>query len=160
MYYPYHYGMWAHYSSHHWFSLWSSPLFWLALIVIYIYNALAYTAIAKKLDMEKPWLMWIPIVNIYMISKMAKMHWWPMLLMIGFFIPILNIFCSIAFVIFAMVWIWKVFQRVGRPGWWVLFTLIPIIGYLIFAVLLGIAAWSNRPTSNQKMPPVMPIQTK
>ena len=130
--------------------VWLIPIFigflfvWLALVIgIYVYTALALMAIAKKTKTEPAYLAWIPFANIYLASKIAGMPWWPMLLLIGFVIPILNIFFCIAFMVFVYIWYWKIFEKVGKPGWWILLSLIPFAGPIIFLVFMGIAAWSK-----------------
>jgi len=126
---------------------------------IYIYSALAYSALAKKTKTEPKWLAWIPIARYVLVAKMAKMFWTPIL----FFIPlvllipswfvskilfiillILALLCGIAFAVFHFIWHWKIFERVGKPGWWVLLSLIPYAGVIIFLVFLGIAAWNDK----------------
>ena len=110
------------------------------VVIIYIYAALAYMALAKKIGTPNGWLAFIPVANTYLMSQMAGMPWWPMLLMIGFFIPFFQVFFIIAFLVFSLIWAWKIFEKVGRPGWWVLIALVPFVGGIIELVLLGIAA--------------------
>jgi hypothetical protein len=112
-------------------------------LAIYVYMALAMMAIAKKTNNEPAWLAWIPVANLYLMSKIAKMHWWPMLLLIAFPIPFLNVFAMLAFAVFMFIWMWKIFEAVGRPGWWALLGLIPFAGGIIVLVLLGVAAWGK-----------------
>jgi len=117
-------------------------LFFILLIIgiaIYIYTSWAYMSLARRTKTEPAWLAWIPIANYYLISKTAKMHWWPMLLLIGNFIPFIGFITGIVFFVFVVVWNWKIMERVGRPGWWAL----TIFIFPIFLVLLGIAAWGN-----------------
>lgn len=128
-------------------------------VASYIYIALAYSRLAKKTHTSPSWLAWIPIANVFLITKMARMHWWPMLLAIpllivipAFFISkilfviilVIAILCAIALCVFTYIWNWKIFERVGKPGWWVLLSLIPYAGGIIFFVFLGIAAWSDK----------------
>jgi len=63
------------------------------------------------------------------------MHWWPWLLLIVAFLPIINL----VFVVFAIIWHWKMFEAVGKPGWWAILLLIPIVNI----IMLAIAAWSK-----------------
>ena len=129
------------------------------VIAGYIYVALAYLSLAKKTRTEPRWLVWIPIGNCYLMAKMARMHWWPILLLspvllllpfyfiskILFIIWIfVVIFCSLGLSVFFYIWNWKIFERVGKPGWWVLLSLIPYAGGILFMVFLGIAAWSDK----------------
>ncbi|MBI2448851.1 hypothetical protein HYV49_00990 [Candidatus Pacearchaeota archaeon] len=113
-------------------------------IAIYIYTSFAYMSIARKTKTEPAGIAWIPLIGPSLIaSKIAKMHWWPILLLIGFWIPFLNFVLFITFTVFYFIWMWKTFEAVGKPGWWILFSLIPFAGQIIFLVLLGVAAWSN-----------------
>lgn len=114
-------------------------IFFIIFLAIYIYTSFAYMSLARRTKTGPAWLAWIPIASSYLQSKMARMHWWPLLLLIGTFIPIIGILFSIAFTVFGIIWNWKIFERVGRPGWWALF----IIIFPVFLVLLGIAAWST-----------------
>jgi hypothetical protein len=74
------------------------------------------------------------------------MPWWPLLLLLGGVfaaIPIFGTFIllgsSIAFSVFFFIWRWKTYERVGHLGWFSLFFLVPIVGY----IFLGIVAWSK-----------------
>ena len=67
------------------------------------------------------------------------MHWWPWLLIIGTFIPVIGSLASIAFLVFVIIWHWKMFEAIRRPGWWAILLLLPIVGW----IMVGIAAWSN-----------------
>lgn len=121
----------------------ASPFSIIIFLIIYVYMALAYIALAKKTQTTPAWLAWVPIANFYLVSKMARMHWWPILLLIAGLIPILGIVAAIAFMVFAIIWHWKIFERVNRPGWWAVLVVIPVVGAFIFYVLLGIAAWGK-----------------
>jgi uncharacterized membrane protein YhaH (DUF805 family) len=134
-------------------------LFFVISLAVYVYTALAFMKLAKKTNTPNGWMAWIPIVNLFLISKMAKMHWWPILLLIipllvGIISPFLGetvatilgllVFVSyLVLIVFAFIWQWKVFEAVGRPGWWVLLAIIPFVGTLIYLILLGVAAWGN-----------------
>ncbi len=123
----------------------------LFFVASYVYFSLAYMRLAQKLNTEPAWLAWIPVANVYLMSKMAKMHWWPVLLIAAFIIPFINILAYIAFMVFFFIWNWKIFEKVNRPGWWPLMLLIPVVGALIFAVLLGMTVWGkNEPAKEKK----------
>ena len=49
------------------------------LVVLYIYSSLTLMIVAKRLNVEPAWLAWIPIANLYLMSKIAKQPWWPIL---------------------------------------------------------------------------------
>lgn len=115
-------------------------LFIIIALAVYVYMGFAYMAVARKAKQSNPGIAWIPIVGpLIIMYKASEMHWWPWLLIIGFFIPILNILCMITFAVFVVIWHWKLYEKVGRPGWWAILSLINIL----HLILIGIAAWSN-----------------
>lgn len=108
---------------------------------IYVYTSLVFMAIAKKTKTTPAGIAWIPGIGpAILTSKIAKMHWWPILLLIGVFIPYIGIIAELAFAVFFVIWLWKTFEAVDRPGWWAILCLLPIVNL----VLLGIAAWSKK----------------
>lgn len=119
----------------------------LALIVtliVYIYNALAWSTIAKKLRHNKPWLAWIPIANIALILQLGGFHWaWAFLIII----PVVG---WIAIAILSIIATWRIFEKKKYPGWLSLIPLagfIPIVGWIatiVFLIILGIVAWGKK----------------
>jgi hypothetical protein len=110
-------------------------------ILVYVYMSLAFMAIAKKTRYSMPGLAWIPVVGPALIaSKTAKMHWWPILLLIGIVIPFIGSLAQLAFAVFFIIWMWKTFEAIDRPGWWAILCIIPVVNL----VLIGIAAWSKK----------------
>jgi len=109
-------------------------------IFVWIYLSLAFMAIGKKAKDDLYGLAWIPGIGPALIAFRASgMHWWPWLLIIGMFIPIINFIFSIAFSVYSVIWQWKMFEAVGKPGYWAILCLIPILNL----VLYGIAAWGK-----------------
>lgn len=116
-------------------------LFLAVTLMIYLYFSFAYFAIGKKAKLKSPGLAWIPLFGPLIIAyKTSRMPWWPWLLIIGYLIPFVNVFAGLAFAIFTIVWHWKMFEKIGRPGWWSILILIPIVNL----VIIGIAAWSKK----------------
>ncbi len=118
-------------------------------LVIYLFTAFAFMNIAKKMSMDKPWLAFIPVANLYLVSKMAKMHWWPILLMVPAFIPVLGSIFSIALSVFVTIWLWKIFVYFKKPGWWVLLQYIPVVNIAYF-YMLGKIAWGKEEIDKPK----------
>ncbi len=109
-------------------------------ILIYVYLGFAFMAIGKKVKLSAPGLSWIPFVGPAIIAfRASKMHWWPWLLIIGVFLPWIGFIFSIAFTVFAVIWQWKMFEVIGKPGWWALLCLIPVVNLILY----GVAAWSK-----------------
>ncbi len=77
-------------------------------IGVYIYISLAFSAIAKKARYASPGIAWIPVVGPLLItSSIAKMHWWPILLLLGFWIPVIGGLIMLALTVFSIIWLWK-----------------------------------------------------
>ncbi|MBN2052928.1 hypothetical protein JW756_05465 [Candidatus Woesearchaeota archaeon] len=110
------------------------------LIVLYVYYALAWMTIARKLNYDKPWLAWIPIANAFLIPILAKKKWpWGFI----FLVPIVG-------AVFYFIWTWNIYEQRKYPGWLclaILVGLIPVIGWLggiANLVITGLVAWSDR----------------
>jgi hypothetical protein len=113
----------------------------LVLVGLYVYVSWAFMSIAKKVKYKSPGLAWIPLVGPSLIAaKTAKMHWWPILLLALFWVPILNIIAGLVWFVFFFIWMWKTFEAAKKPGWWQIFILINPVWY----VLIGITAWSKK----------------
>ena len=117
-------------------------------IALYIYMGFAYMAIGRKAKLNSPGLAWIPGIGPLIIAfEASDMPSWPWFLILGIFTGFIHPFLAYAFMIafgvFAIIWEWKMFEVVKRPGWWSLLRLIPFVGILIHLVLIGIAAWSK-----------------
>ena len=112
----------------------------IGFVLLWVYTSFAFVAIAKKANYPKPNLAWIPYVGpLIVTSQIAEMHWWPILLLLLWGIPFVNFFSSIALIVFAIIWLWKTFEVIGKPNWWAILLLIPLVNLII----LGIAAWSK-----------------
>ena len=115
-------------------------VFLIILVAIWIYMSLAFTAIAKKANLSSPGIAWIPGLGPAIIAyRTSQMHWWPWLLLIGLIIPFVNFIAMIIFGVYAIIWQWKMFEAIGKPGWWALICLITPVNLVMY----GIAAWSN-----------------
>lgn len=116
-------------------------VFVIVMIGLYVYLSFAYMAIARKAKYSNPALAWIPIIGpLIVTSGIAEMHWWPILLLVGTIIPYIGFLFSIALAVFAIIWLWKTFEAVDRPGWWAIVSFIPVVNL----ILLGVAAWSKK----------------
>lgn len=109
------------------------------LIGLYVYMALAWSTIARKLNYEYDWLAWIPIAQLVLLPVLAEKDWtWVFM----FLVPIANI-------VFYFIWMWKILERRNLHG---ALSLVPIAGVIPYIgglasianlVILGIAAWRD-----------------
>ena len=116
----------------------------LLVVASYVYFALAWMTIAKKLKYKYPWIAWIPIANIAMIFQLGGFHWALIFLLL---IPVLGWF---AIAILAIIATWRIFEKRKYPGWLALIPLagiIPLIGWLAQIanlVIIGLVAWKDK----------------
>ena len=112
----------------------------LIIIGLYVYMALAFSTIAKKLKYKNPWLAWIPLAQLALIPILAKKKWtWVFM----FLVPIANF-------VFFIIWMWKIYERRKYPGALSLIYIGQVIPLVHLAasianlVILGIVAWNNK----------------
>ncbi len=97
----------------------------LLYILIYVYVAYALQAIARKTNTENGWLAWIPILNIYLMCKIAgKPAWWVILCLI----PLVNI------IIYIILWM-RIAEARNKSAWWGILMILPIVNFIIIGIL-------------------------
>lgn len=107
-------------------------------VAIYIYIAYALYTMAKKTNTANAWMAWIPILDVYLMVKIAgKPGWWFILLLV----PLLNVVIAI------MLW-YYIAERMGKPGWVGVLMIIPLVNL----VIPGYLAFSKSPAP-AAMPP-------
>jgi len=113
----------------------------LAIVVslaFYVYFAMAWMTIAKKMKYKKAWLAWIPIANIAMILQLGGFHWaWVFLILVP-------IFGWLALMVLFVIATWRIFEKRKYPGWFSLSLVIPKVGGLLYLVAIGFVAWAKK----------------
>ncbi len=113
------------------------------LVGIYIYFALAWSTIARKLKYKNDWLAWIPFANLSMILQLGNFHWaWIFLIII----PILG---WITLLILLVIATWRIFEKRKYPGWFSLSMVFPQIGGILYMIAVGFVAWSDKTASKK-----------
>jgi hypothetical protein len=113
-------------------------------IAVYVYYALAYSTIARKLKHKQPWLAWIPFANLSLILMLGGFHWAYVFLML---VPILG---WIALAVLGVISLWRIYEKRHYPGALALVPLggfIPIVGWLVGIaniIIIGFVAWKDR----------------
>lgn len=110
---------------------------------VYIYMAFAWMTIAKKLNYDKGWLAWIPLVQFALLPILAKKreNAWPWVFIL--LVPIVGM-------VFIIMWTWQIFELRNYPGWLALIPLlgfIPVLGWLATLanfIIVGLVAWKDR----------------
>ena len=75
----------------------------LVLLALYIYTALAWMTIAKKLKYKYPWLAWIPFANIAMMLQLGGFNW------LWVFLALIPFIGWIALLVLVIIATWKIF---------------------------------------------------
>lgn len=94
------------------------------LMCFFIYEA------AKRLNVPKKWMAWIPIVNLYLVSVMAgrkSSEFW--------LVIIFGIFCGIVYLYFLIGWWMEIAKRLGRSPVLGFFAAIPYIGIIFMGII-------------------------
>ena len=104
----------------------------------YIYHALAWYTIAKKLKHKHPWLAWIPFGGIALRLQLGGFHWaWV-------FLALLPGVGWIALFIMGIIAKWTIFKKRKYPGWFALAPIIPEIGAILYLISIGFLAWGKK----------------
>ena len=95
---------------------------------LYAYVAICFQRMANKIGVSDSWWAWVPILNLFLLVKMAaKPLWWGLL----FFIPLANLVVAILCLV-------AVLEALKKPPLFVIGFFIPVLnlvllGYLAFA---------------------------
>jgi hypothetical protein len=112
-------------------------------IAIYIYTSLALMKIAKRTGTKNPWLAWIPIANVYLMTQVARLPGYYTWGLLAVFVPIIGGLAVAA--LMAYIW-WKISEELGRPGWWGIICIIPFFNLIV----MGIMAWGDTGPKTKK----------
>jgi len=110
----------------------------LFVLAVYIYHALAWATIARKMKHKRPWLSWIPFASTSMRLELGGFHWaWIFLLLV----PILGWAALFVLVIIST---WRAFEERKYPGWFSLSLIVPKVGVIFYMVVIGFVAWKDK----------------
>ncbi len=114
------------------------------VIVVYVYMAIAWMTIFRKIEYKYPWIAWIPVANIAGMLQAGGFHWaWVFLIVV----PILGWIPLFILVIIAT---WRIYEKRKYPGWLALIPVAAIIPFINFLVgpanliITGVVAWVDR----------------
>lgn len=97
-------------------------------ILIYLFTAYCLMRIAEKTDTKKKWYAFVPLLNFYLMSKIAKKPWWWAIL---FLIPFVNLLVMVLVGI-------EIVKRLNKSWWIGILLAVPVLqlfiwGYLAFS---------------------------
>ena len=114
-------------------------------IAIYVYHAIAWMTIAKKLKYKRPWLAWIPFASSGMRLQLGKKFHWAWVFL--YLIPVVG---WIAIWVLLIISHWHIFEKLKYPGWLSLapaidvFSKISGIGTIAYLIIIGFVAWKKK----------------
>lgn len=112
--------------------------FAIIILAAYIYSSLALMRIAQRTNTEYAWMAWIPLLNLYLMSRIAGIHWWTVLAVIfAGWIPFIGQLVALGIIAW---WWWNISEKRNYPGYFGILMLIPIVNL----VILGILAWGEK----------------
>ena len=101
----------------------------LLVVALYVFFSYCLLVIARKTDTDGGWMAWVPVLQLYLMCKVAGLPGWTVLLML---VPIVNL----VFMIYLMM---KVAEATQKPGWVGVLSVVPVVGMFVFPYL----AFSN-----------------
>jgi hypothetical protein len=103
----------------------AGSLFWVWLIP-YVWFAVCLLVLANKTGTPNGWFGFIPILNVYLLCKIAgHSGWWTLAII---FVPILDIIVTI--------WFWmEIAKRRNQPEWLGILMIIPLANLVIPGIL-------------------------
>ena len=104
----------------------------------YIYFSYAWHTIGTKLKHKNPWIAWIPFAKTILQLQLGDFHWAFVFL---YLIPVLG---WIALLILTLIAKWRIFEKRHYPGWLSLILLIPQVGFIGNAIIIGLVAWYKK----------------
>jgi len=104
-------------------------------IFSYLYSSFSFFSIARKNQIGAPGIAFIPLIGPAIIAfKASDMHWWPWVLLILIFIPLIGFVAQIIFLIYVIIWCLKFFEKLNNPkGKFIILTI-----YILNLILSGI----------------------
>jgi hypothetical protein len=107
------------------------------LIAIYVYSSFALMTLAKRLKTENAWIAWIPIVNLYLVTQIAKKEWWwALIIVFANIVPFVGWLISVGSSVYMY---FLIAERRKYPGWTGALMVIPFVNL----IYLGFLAWGE-----------------
>jgi hypothetical protein len=103
-------------------------------IAMYVYSGLTLMTIAKKLNQEKSWFAWVPILNVILLFKMGDQNPWLLLLTL---IPGVG---ALVVGILSIIALMNICEKRGYDKLLGLLALVPLANI----ILLGMLAWGKK----------------
>ncbi len=118
-------------------------------LLSYVFMAVAYMRIAKKLGMDNAWWAWVPVLNMILMAQMGDINPWTLLLVL---VPVVNVFYLIYFMIVSSM---KTAEKLGLDKFLGLLVLVPLVQYFF----IGYMAWGKFESKKVEVTQTQPVET-
>lgn len=147
-------------------------LLFIFVIVTYIMMGKTFSKIARKENVDKPWLAWIPGANVYLMIKLASEKMWllaPVIIAIGIgkFTPgFIGIVISAIPGIVIFYLYTKIFQRYEISPMWFIITVLPFglfyayLPYFLLGMIFNIIGFYKLNKAVDRGPVIHRVQTR
>jgi hypothetical protein len=106
------------------------------VIALYLYSVAVVRSIAHKTKVGPKWLAWIPVANLVLLLKAAKLQWqW----IFAIFLPVIPFIGSALLMVGTIYVWWKVCKAVRKPEWLAILMIVPFVNL----VAMGYIAWAK-----------------
>ncbi|HLD00916.1 MAG TPA: hypothetical protein VJC39_04170 [Candidatus Nanoarchaeia archaeon] len=107
------------------------------MLGLYVYSSMVLMTIAKKTKTKNPWMAWIPVANIYLMTQIAGLNG---LWTLAILLPLIPFIGSLAMMGVIVWWWWKIAEKRKFPAWLALLMLIPLVNLIV----MGVIAWGKK----------------
>ena len=109
-------------------------------VIYYVFVAFCLMKIAEKTNTKDSWWAWVPLLNLVLMLKIAKLSgWWVLVFLFGALlsiIPFIGVFIAFLMVCFSVFVYYRIAEERGKNGLISLLQFIPVIGpFLVPAYL-------------------------
>jgi len=132
-------------------------VYFLLPFLFYIYFAICLMSLTKKVQASHMWMAWVPVLNFYLLCKIAgKSGEWFVCLLLPIILPLLvisfrlipyfpqiivsiiTLFAALSVLVVIIMWmiLWReIAKKVGKPEIYGVLMLIPIVNLIIMGIL-------------------------
>ncbi len=130
-----------------------ASVIWVIMLVVYVISIYPYYRLGLKAGISWSWVAFIPYGSVFITAKIVDwpLWWiWPVLLLLASVFHVIGGLIALALLIVYLVMLALMLDRF-RAGWgWIFINLIPIIGSVIFFIVLYVVALGSQYTYHPK----------
>ena len=126
-----------------------ASVIWVIMLVVYVISIYPYYRLGLKAGISWSWVAFIPYGSAFITAKIVDwpLWWlWPVLLLLASVLHVFGGLIALALLIVYLVMLAQMLDQF-RAGWgWIFINLIPIIGSVIFFIVLYVVALGSQYT--------------